>query len=120
MSIYDRAIDLVTRQLAAKGQLGAVRRTVTTGGGPADPTGGSTATADYPARMVLFPVDQKDVDETFIKAGDWRVIVGTDDLTITPTTTDKLVCTEGVLTIVDAGKFAPDGTITHYKMVARK
>lgn len=120
MSIYDRAIALVTRQLADKGQLGAVRRTATTGGGPTDPTGGSTTSTDYPARMALFPVDQSDVDGTFIKAGDWRVVVGTDGLAITPTTTDKLVCTEGVLNIVDAGKFAPAGTITHYKMVARK
>lgn len=136
MSIYDRAIDLVTRQLAAKGQLGALRRSVTTGGGPTDPTGGSTATTDYPARMVLFPVDQSDIDGTFIKAGDWRVIVSGQEPAdaaqwddgettasiegITPTTTDKLVCTEGVLTIVDAGKFAPAGTVTHYKMVARK
>lgn len=120
MTIYDRAIAVVTRQLADKGQLGAIRRSVVAGGGPSDPLGGTATETDYPARLVLFPVSQKDVDGTFIKAGDWRVIVGTDGLDITPTTTDKIVCTEGVLVIVDAGKFAPAGTVTHYKMVARK
>lgn len=120
MTIYDRARALADRQLAAKGQLGAIRRTVTTGGGPSDPTGGSSATTDYPARMALFPVDQKDIDGTFIKSGDWRVLVSTKGLTITPTTTDELVCSEGDLTIVDPGKFAPAGTVTHYKMVVRK
>lgn len=120
MTIYNRAIAVVTRQLADKGQLGAIRRAVVSGGGPADPTGGTVTETDHPARMALFPVDQKDVDGTFIKTGDWRVIVGTDGLEITPTTTDKIVCTEGVLIIVDPGKFAPAGTVTHYKMVARK
>lgn len=120
MTIYDTAIAVATRQLASKGQLGAIRRSVVSGGGPASLTAGTVTDADYPARMALFPVAQKDVDGTFIKAGDWRVIVGTDGLSITPVTTDKVVCSEGVLVIVDAGKFAPAGTVTHYKMVARK
>jgi hypothetical protein len=120
MTIYDRAIDVVTRQLATKGQLGAIRRSAVSGGGPASPTGATVTNTDYPARVALFPVSQRDIDGTFIKAGDWRVIVGTDGLSITPVTTDKLVCSEGVLTIVDPGKFAPDGTVTHYEMVARK
>lgn len=120
MTIYDRAKALTDRQMVSKGQLGAIRRTVTTGGDASHPMGGSETVTDYPARMALFPVDQKDIDGTFIKAGDWRVIVGTDGLSITPTTSDKLVCSEGVLTIVDAGKFAPAGTVTHYKMIARK
>lgn len=120
MSIYDRAIAVVKRQLADKGQLGAVRRITVSGGGPASPTAGTQTVTDYPARLALFPVDQKDVDGTLIKAGDWRVIVGTDGLSIEPTTTDRIVCTEGVLTIVDPGKFAPAGTVTHYSMVARR
>jgi len=117
---YDSAKDTAARLIKRKGQLGAIRRTVTTGGGPSDPTGGSTATNDYPARLALFPVSQKDVDGTFIKAGDWRVLVSTEGLTIDPTTTDRLVTSEGVLTIIEPGKFAPSGTVTHYSMVARK
>jgi|GEM_PF-981560 len=136
MTIYDRAKAVVERQLAGKVQLGAIRRTEVSGGGPSDWIGGIDATTDYPARMVVFPVDQKDINGTLIKSGDWRVIMSpsqpadasdwSDGNTlgniesITPTTTDKLVCTEGVLTIIDPGKFAPDGTVTHLKMVARK
>jgi len=120
MTIYDRGRALADRQLADKGQLGAIRRSVTTGGGPASVTPATTTVTDFPARMALFPVDQRDIDGTFIKAGDWHVLVATDGLEITPTTTDKLVCSEGALTIIDPGKFAPAGTVTHYKMVARK
>lgn len=124
MTIYNDFADLANELLAVSddtfGQLGAIRRSVTTGGGPSDPSGGTEAVTDYPASMALFPVDQRDVDGTFIKAGDWRVMVATEGLTITPTTTDLLVCSEGVLTIVDPGRFSPAGTVTHYRMVARK
>jgi len=136
MTIYDRARAVVEGQLADKGQLGAIRRTEVSGGGPSDWVGGAETTTDYPVRLALFPVDQKDIDGTFIKSGDWRVILSpsqpadaadwSDGNTlgniesITPTTTDKLACSEGALTIIDPGKFAPDGTVTHFKMVARK
>ena len=121
------------------GQLGAVRRTVTTGGGPSDPTGGSAVVTDYPIRFALVPVDQKDIDGTFIKAGDWKAAAspdvpedeaewtlasGVDAIgaidEISVTTTDRLVTSEGVLTIVDAGRLAPGGTLVMYEMVARK
>lgn len=122
------------------GQLGAVRRTTTTGGGPSDPTGGSTTVTDYPARFALLPVDQKDIDGTFVKAGDWKAIVSADvpeDAAdweiesgvvdaigeidaITVTTTDKLVTNEGVLTIADPGRLAPGGALVIYEMLVRK
>ncbi|WP_056039141.1 hypothetical protein [Loktanella sp. 3ANDIMAR09] len=120
MTIYDRAKAVADRKLADKGQTAAIRRVVVAGGGPTDPTGGTTTETDYPCQVALFLVSLRDVDGTFIKAGDWRVLVSTDGLTITPETTDQLVCSEGVLTIVDPGKFAPAGQITHYKMIARK
>lgn len=120
MGEYANARAVAARLIAKKGQLGAIRRTVTTGGGPSDPTGGSTVTTDHPARLAVFPVDQKDIDGTFIKAGDWRVLVSTEGLAVEPTTTDRLVTSEGVLTIIEPGKFAPAGTVTHYSMVARR
>jgi hypothetical protein len=147
VTVYRRFADLADRILATdKGETGAIRRAVVAGGGPADPTGGTTATTDYPCRLVAFPVAQADVDGTLIKMGDFKVIVATgiDDaaalgetfttdtapannygvsfggLSITPTTTDQIVCSAGVLTIIDAGKFQPTDTVTHYKMFARK
>ena len=120
MSVYTSAAATVARQMADKGQLGAIRRAVVTGGGPGDTSGGTAVATDYPVRFVLFPVAQRDIDGTTIKAGDWRAIVDASSLSITPTTTDGLVSSEGVLVIVDAGKFAPAGTVTHYNMVVRK
>lgn len=120
MSFYERMAALVDRQLAAKGEAGAIRRTEVSGGGPSDPTGGTETTTDHPCRVAVFPVEQKDVDGTFIKSGDWRALIATDGLGVVPTTTDLLVCSVGVLTIVDPGEFKPAGAVTHYRMLVRK
>ena len=120
MSFYDRMAALVDRQLAAKGEDGLIRRTEVSGGGPSDPTGGTETVTEYPCRVAAFPVDQRDVDGTFIKSGDWRALIATGGLDVVPTTTDLLVCSVGVLTIVDPGEFKPAGTVTHYRMLARK
>ena len=137
---YTRGAARADRILGSdKGETGAIRRSVTTGGGPTDPTGGTTTVTDYPCRVAAFPVAQRDIDGTFIKAGDWRVLVATgttaeqaaaweveapvvkgDFADIDVTTTDLLVCSQGVLTIIDPGRFAPAGTVTHYEMKARK
>jgi hypothetical protein len=137
---YTRGAALADRILGSdKGETGAIRRTTVTGGGPSVGEGTTTVT-DYPCRLAAFPVALRDVDGTYIKAGDWRVLVATgigqgqanawplddavdaieDFADIEPTTTDKLVCSQGVLTIVDAGQFDPAGVVTHYKMIARK
>ena len=119
MSIYTRGAALAQRQLAAKGQRGAVRRVVVDGGRPSYPTLGTSAETDYPCNLAVFPVNQRDIDGTTIKAGDFNVLVDNSELSVTPTTTDKLVTTQGILTIVDAGRFDPAGVVTHYKMQAR-
>lgn len=140
MTIYDDLKAVADELLAVSddtfGQIGAVRRLMTFGGSATSTTSAVEITIDYPINLAIFPVDQRDVDGTFIKAGDFRVLVSAsqpaghaawdqgnvvESITeIAPTTTDKLVCSEGVLTIVDAGNFAPAGNATHYKMVARK
>jgi len=138
MTAYERGAALADRILGSdKGETGAIRRETVTGGGPSDPTGGTVTVTDYPCRLAAFPVAQRDIDGTLIKAGDFRVLVATgisaeqaaawvpegqtgDFADIVPVTTDILVCSQGVLTIIDAGRFAPAGTVTHYKMVGRK
>ncbi len=144
MNFYDEMRELAQELTRSDdqdgfGQLGAVRRTMTSGGGPSDPTGGFSSTIDHPVRFALLPVEQKDVDGTFIKAGDWRAIVSplvpddADDWIapsgvnatspisgITVETTDRLATNEGLLTIIDAGRLAPGGSLVMYEMVVRK
>lgn len=102
------------------GEVATLRRTTVADGSPSDRNAGTASTSDYAVRLAVFPVDQKDIDETVIKAGDFRVIVSAKDLAITPATTDELVCSAGTLAIIDAGRVAPAGTVTHYRMAARK
>lgn len=123
MTIYSDFASLADDLLSADnfGEVGTIRRTHMVEGSPSDPNAARTITLDYDARMAAFPVAQRDVDGTAIKAGDITVLVATDGLTITPTTTDQIVTSGyGVLSIVDAGEFAPIGTVTHYRMTARK
>lgn len=119
MATVDYAAKAATaRRLLAKfGQTAHIRRTTTSGGSPS--TGGGTATTvDTPALLVVLPVDGKDVDGTLIKAGDWWVYV--EALGIDPTTTDKIVCSEGVLTVIDPRKIAPAGETVLWQIIARK
>ena len=119
MSIHARGKAAVKRMLKRNGQLGSIRRITSTGGGPSSLTPGTETTTDHACRLVIFPVDQKDVDGELVKSGDWRAIVEAVE-GVEPTTTDRLVCSEGPLVIADAGKFAPAGLTTHYDMIVRK
>lgn len=120
MTLYARAQATADRLLQAYGEAATIRRTTVATASPSDPDAGSASTTDTAIRCAVFPVDQRDIDGTTIKAGDYRVIVSAKDLAIEITTTDSLICSAGTLSIVDAGRFAPAGTVTHYRMVARK
>ena len=117
MSFYSDMAALAEDLLTEFGEVAAIRRASVSGGGPSS-TGGTVSTVDHACRVAILPVEQKDVDGELVKAGDWRAYVA--PLAIVPTTTDKLVCSEGVLAIVDAGKFSPAGTVTHYEMIVRR
>ena len=105
------------------GQIGSIRRTTRTGGGPGDPTGGAETLTDYPATLVVLPWEasnraSRDVSGTLIKQGDFQVLVA--PLDIDPATTDKIICSEGELTIISTGKLAPAGAVVLYDMTARR
>lgn len=91
-----------------------------TGGGPSDPTGGTVGVAPDPvaARMAIFEIDEKRVDGTNIRAGDFQVIV--EPIAIEVTLSDKVVCDRGTLTIAKLGRVASGGETALYDMVARR
>lgn len=136
MTFYDQMAGVADELLSISefGQLAAVRRVVKGVRSPTSVDASSDTVTDYPCLVALFPVSQRDIDGTHVKAGDWRALVATKDpagtwddgqalgvfSAITPTTTDRLICSEGDLKIVDAGKFAPAGQVTHYRMVVRR
>lgn len=120
MTIYSNARALAGRMLQQFGEQATLRRAVASVGGSPSIAGTSVAPETYPCRLAVFPIDQRDIDGTFIKAGDFRVMVAAEGLAIEPTTTDHVICSAGTLAIVDAGKFAPAGVVTHYRMVCRK
>lgn len=120
MSLYDAAQALAGRMLRQFGEAAVIRRPSVADDGPTDPVALTETTTDHACRVAVFPVDQRDIDGTTIKAGDFRALVAAEGLAIEPATTDRLVCSAGALAIVDAGRFAPAGTVTHYRMVCRK
>lgn len=117
MTFYAELAQDVGDILDELGQTGSIKRTVTTGGGPSDPTGGSSVTTPYPAQMAVFPVSDDRIDGTNILAGDFQVIVETLDIEITAE--DIVSCTQGELTIKRLGKIAPAGVTVAYDMVCR-
>tara|TARA_R100001369_G_scaffold86440_1_gene120952 strand:- start:542 stop:898 length:357 start_codon:yes stop_codon:yes gene_type:complete len=117
MGYYDAKARKAKQMLTKRGQAAQVARSVTSGGGPSDPSGGSTTTTRYDVRLAVFPIEIERIDGTNIFSGDYRLICSTAEVELK--LSDKIECSEGTLTIADLGRFAPDGTIIFYDMVAR-
>jgi len=109
-----RAMRLLTRH----GQAAQIARTVTTGGGPSDPTGGTTTTARYPVQVVLAKVEADRIDGTTIRQTDVRVLCTPASVELI--VGDRIECSAGTLTIIDLGTHAPDGATIFYDMTARR
>jgi hypothetical protein len=117
MAYYDAKARKAKAMLTKRGQAAQVARSVTSGGGPSDPSGGTTTTSRYDVQLAVFPIEIDRIDGTNIFSGDYRLICSTAEVELK--LSDRIECSEGTLTIADLGKFAPDGTIIFYDMVAR-
>lgn len=73
-----------------------IRRTETSD----DPFNPETTIVDYTASGWIDTFDARDVDGTLIKASDVKAFVLTSSVSVTPTTTDKLVANGTAYTIV--------------------
>ncbi|NKC29145.1 hypothetical protein [Brucella ciceri] len=112
---YARSVQTANRLIDKFGQIGAIRRTETSG----DPWDPGTSDTDYPCTLVALDYNQKDVDGTLIKSTDKKVYVATKGLTIQPTTTDKVIIGGIVSTIVQAKPLNPAGMIVYFELQAR-
>jgi len=105
--------------IANWGELGAIRRLEVADDGPVHLHPSMDTVTDHPAFIVPLPVRQDDVADATIKAGEFTVLMAGDAVGFEVTTTDKVVCSFGTLTILDAGAFRLRGSVLHYKMRAR-
>jgi hypothetical protein len=106
------------RLLTRHGEAAQIARSVTMGGGPSDPTGGTTTTTRYDVQVVLAKIEADRIDGTNIQTTDVRVLCTTTDVELT--LSDRIECSAGDLAIIDLGRHAPDGTTVFYDMVARR
>lgn len=89
---------LIARLVAAGLPYGVViRRTETDNSDPFNP---GTTIVDYTASGWIDTFDARDIDGTLIKSSDVKAFVLTSSVSVTPTTTDKLVANSKTYTIV--------------------
>lgn len=122
MTFYTDTAAVAVELLTEFGATGTITRTTITGGGPSDPSGGTTSEADTPLLMAVFEVSPDRIDGTNIKAGDFQAIVqASADIEIN--TDDTLTVAYGGrelnLRVIRLGKIAPAGTVVAYDMVCR-
>lgn len=107
--------------IAEFGQRGAVRRTTVTGGGPDDPNGGTRSEFDYPAHLVVLPINgQKvgeDVADTAIRQTDVQIYMAVGQ--VTPTTSDRIVTASGIFVILRCNTLAPAGVAVMHDIIGR-
>jgi hypothetical protein len=102
-------------------QTGTIQQPTPTasGGGPSDPTGGTSGTTPDPVsvRMAVFEIAERRIDGENIQAGDYQVIV--EPASIEITLDDLIICDRGTLTIAQLGRVASGGETALYDMVCR-
>lgn len=115
---YSRPRATADRLIAKFGQVGAIRRTVTTGGDPWNPGSGTTETTNYPATLVMLDYEAREVDGSLIRATDKKVLVSAD-VSVEPAESDQLVVGGTALEIVSVKPLSPAGTVVLYEVQAR-
>ena len=113
---YTRTRATAERLIARFGQTGTLRRTVS----DSDPFNPTQTTTDYSCTFAVLDYAQKDVDGTLIKQTDQMVYLSTSGLSVTPTTTDRLVAGGAVLTVVNVKPLSPAGTVVFYELQVRR
>lgn len=112
---YDRAEATAQRLITKFGQSGTIRR-VTNGGTPYDPTQVET---DFACTLVVIDYENSMIDGTRIQAGDKRVFVSTEGLTIEPTTADKVLVSSTEHSIINVMPLNPGGTVVFHELQTR-
>lgn len=104
------------------GQTGAIVRETVTGGGPTDPTGGAATNTEYPAKLVVLPMDAqqvgKDVAGTNIRESDVMIYVQAD-IGVTPQPDDRVTCDNGTFVVLRCNPLSPAGVTVLFDIVGR-
>lgn len=104
--------------LAEFGQAAVLRRP-TVGSGPARNPGVGAPT-DYDCTLVVDTYRNFERDGTRIKAGDKKVLLSTEGLTVAPLTSDQLVIAGEVHSIVNVEPLSPGGVVVMWTVQARR
>lgn len=116
------AFDKIAAKYPQAVQTATIRKTTITGGGPADPDGGTETVTDYTARVAVFDINryrvgQETANGTAIAATDLQVVVEWFGAEIE--LGDKIIADRGTLSVIDPGKIAPGGTVLAWDTVCR-
>lgn len=116
---YSRSLAAANRMIARYGKAGFIRRPGAVTGPAYDPTIGEPT--DHPARFVVTDYETGDIDGSRVLATDKNVLLSVGSLTITPTTSDRLVDAGGIVySIEDADPVEPGDTVLLYWIQARR
>jgi hypothetical protein len=114
---YPRAQASALRLIDKFGQAGSIVRDVPGSGPEWDP--GEPVPTSFPCTMAVLKFDNKDIDGTLIKATDKKVYIATKEISVVPTTTDKLMIGDYPHTIVRVIPLNPAGTSVYFEVQAR-
>lgn len=113
---YGRSRATAERLIKRFGQSAVLRRsTVGAGHNPSAPT-----QTDYAVQIMVSEYAVYHRDGTVIKAGDKKVIVSTEGLSVEPVTTDKLLIESVVHSVVAVDKLSPGGTAVMFTLQCRR
>lgn len=99
------------------GQAGSIVRDVPGSGPEWDP--GDPVPMSHTCTMAVLRFDNKDIDGTLIKATDKKVYIAAKELSVVPTTTDKLMIGGQSHTIVRVMPLNPAGINVYFEVQAR-
>lgn len=123
MTFYSGMASTAVKMIADYGQDGTLVTTTITGGGPADPVGGTETETETPGRFVVLPIKAalvgQDVAGTNIRQTD-VMIYGQPTMAVVPQPDDRIVCGVDTYVVLRCNVLAPGAIVVLLDIVGRK